>query len=93
VTASRGRYALRVAGPAARHLDVLPEKVAAAIVEFMLGPLIDDPYRVGGALRRELAGLHAARRGSYRIVYEIHDDSTTVVVVRIDHRSTAYRSR
>ena len=88
-----GRYELRVAGPAARRLDGLPEKVAAAIVEFMLGPLLDDPHRVGGALRRELARLHAARRGAYRIVYEIHDDTTTVVVLRIDHRSTIYRSR
>jgi mRNA interferase RelE/StbE len=63
------------------------------MVEFMLGPLLDDPRRVGGALPRELAGLHAARRGAYRIVYEIHDDTITVVVLRVDHRSTVYRSR
>ena len=32
----------------------------------MLGPLLDNPHRVGGALRRELEGLHSARRGAYR---------------------------
>ena len=86
-----GRYELRVAGPAVRQLDRLNESVAAAIVEFMLGPLLENPHRVGRRLRQELTGLHSARRGAYRIVYEIDDDSTTVVVLRIDHRSTAYR--
>lgn len=88
-----GRYELCVVGPAARQLDRLPEKIAAAVVEFMLGPLVDDPHRVGGALRGELTGLHAARRGAYRIVYEIRENTTTVIVFRIDHRSTVYRSR
>ena len=87
------KYELRVAGPAARRLDRLPDKVAAAIVEFMLGALLDDPHRVGGALRRELAGLHSARRGAYRIVYEIDEQASTVTVLRIDHRSTVYRPR
>lgn len=87
------RYELRVAGPAARQLDRLPEKVAAAIVEFMLGPLLDDPRRVGGALRRELEGLHSARRGAYRVVYEIDEQASTVTVLRIDHRSTVYQPR
>jgi mRNA-degrading endonuclease RelE of RelBE toxin-antitoxin system len=84
-------YELRVAGPAARQLDRLPEKVAAAIVEFMLGPLLDDRYRVGGSLRRELEGLHSARRGAYRVIYEINERSSMVVVLRIDHRATSYR--
>jgi mRNA interferase RelE/StbE len=93
VTRGGRRYELRVAGPAARQLDRLPDKVAAAIVEFMLGALLDDPRRVGGQLRRELTGLFSARRGSYRIVYEIDEEPATVIVLRIDHRSTVYRSR
>jgi mRNA-degrading endonuclease RelE of RelBE toxin-antitoxin system len=84
-------YELRVAGPAARQLDRLPEKVAVAIVEFMLGPLLDDPYRVGGSLRRELEGLQSVRRGAYRVIYEINERSSMVVVLRIDHRATSYR--
>jgi mRNA-degrading endonuclease RelE of RelBE toxin-antitoxin system len=87
------RDELRVAGPAARQLDRLPSKVAAAIVEFILGPLREDPRRVGKELRRELTGLHSARRGAYRVVYEIDEVHTIVVVLRIDHRSTAYRPR
>ncbi len=85
------QYELRVAGPAARQLDRLSEKVAAAVVEFMLGPLLEDPHRVGGALQRELEGMHSARRGAYRIVYEINEQASTIIVLRIDHRSTVYR--
>lgn len=91
MTAGGESYELRVTGPAVRQLDRLPEKVAAAIVEFMLGPLVEDPQRVGGPLRRELADLYSARRGAYRIVYEIRPPA--VIVLRIDHRATSYRPR
>lgn len=84
-------YELRVTGPAQRQLERLPEGSAAAIAEFMLSALVDNPYRVGGRLQRELAGMHSARRGSYRVVYEINDDERAVVVLRIDHRSRVYR--
>jgi len=86
-------YELRVTGPAQRQLDRLPAATAAAIVEFMLSALIENPNRVGGRLQRELAGLHSARRGAYRVVYEIDDGLHAVIVLRIDHRSRVYRSR
>lgn len=85
-------YELRVTGPAQRQLGRLPECTAAAIVEFMLTAPVQNPHRVGGRLQRELAGLHSARRGAYRVVYEIDDDARAVIVLRIDHRSNVYRS-
>ncbi len=85
-------YELRVTGPAQRQLGRLPERTAAAIVEFMVTALVQNPHRVGGRLQRELAGLHSARRGAYRVVYEIDDDVGAVIVLRIDHRSNVYRS-
>ena len=93
MTNDPGPYDIQVTRPAERQLARLTEGAAAAIVEFMLGALIDNPYRVGGPLQRELAGLRSARRGAYRIVYEIFDDDLLVVVHRIDHRSTVYRTR
>jgi mRNA-degrading endonuclease RelE of RelBE toxin-antitoxin system len=86
-------FELRVTGPASRQLNRLPEGTAAAIVEFMLGALTENPHRLGGQLQRELAGMHSARRGAYRIVYQIEESDRVVVVHRIEHRSTAYRSR
>ena len=87
------QYRLVLAATAERSLARLPEGVAAAIVEFMLGALVDAPRRVGHPLQRELAGLWAARRGPYRVVYEIEDDPPAVRVVRIDHRADVYRPR
>jgi len=86
-------YTLRVTGPAERQLNRLTEGTAAAIVKFMLGAPLDKPHRLGGELQRELAGLRSARRGTYRIIYEINDTDRLVIVYRIEHRSTAYRPR
>jgi mRNA interferase RelE/StbE len=84
-------YGLLVTPPAQRALDRLPERVAAAIAEFLTGDLLAAPRRVGKPLRRELAGIWSARRGPYRVIYEIHDDPPRVVVLRIDHRADVYR--
>ena len=90
---SDGSFELRVAASAERQLGRLPERIAAAVVEFMLGPLCENPRRVGHPLQRELAGLWSARRGAYRVVYEIDDAEQRLTVLRIDHRSDVYRPR
>ncbi len=84
-------HRLVVAPAAERSLARLPEAAAAAIVAFMVGPLVQNPHRVGHQLQRELAGTWAARRGPYRVLYEIDDDDDLVVVLRIDHRADVYR--
>jgi mRNA interferase RelE/StbE len=87
-------YELVVARPAARAIsDVLPEGVATAVIGFITGALIENPQRVGRELRRELAGIFSARRGTYRVLYRIDDTTRTVTVLRIDHRSDVYRTR
>lgn len=87
------RWELVVAPSAERSLARLPEKAAAAVVEFLLGPLVDNPKRVGHALRGDLEGLWAARRGPYRVVYEVSNRPREVRVLRIDHRADVYRPR
>ena len=86
-------WQLVVAPAAERTLGRLTERVAAAIVEFIVGPLLDEPTRFGKPLRRELTGYWSARRGSYRVVYRLDDEQREVRVVRIEHRSDVYRSR
>jgi mRNA-degrading endonuclease RelE of RelBE toxin-antitoxin system len=86
-------YHLVVAASAARILARLPEYAATAAVEFMTGPLAENPHRVGTPLLFELDGYHSARRGAYRVVYRIDDEEMRVIVVRIDHRSDVYRTR
>jgi mRNA-degrading endonuclease RelE of RelBE toxin-antitoxin system len=71
------------------HVSVIPNGVCAGtyrsgasrllrrrkriIVEFMVGPLLDNPHRVGKPLLRELSGYLVARRGVYRIAYRIKE--------------------
>ncbi|NNN22464.1 MAG: type II toxin-antitoxin system RelE/ParE family toxin [Acidimicrobiales bacterium] len=76
---------------AAIDLEKMPRRVAPAVVEFLYGPLVKNPMRVGKALIGNLSGLYSARRGEYRVFYELIEDSEVVLVHRISHRSNAYR--
>lgn len=69
----------------------LPESVAAACIEFILGPLADNPQRVGRPLRGELEGMHAARRGEFRVIYRIEEKRVVVYIASVRHRRDAYR--
>jgi mRNA interferase RelE/StbE len=89
-----GNYELVVTPPAARALsDQPPEPAASAVIEFLTSSLIAEPRRVGKPLRGELTGIWSARRGTYRILYRIHDDPREVIVLRIEHRRDVYRPR
>ena len=87
-------YELVVARPAARAIaETLPEAVSAAVIDFITGALIENPHRVGRGLRSELAGIHSARRGTYRILYRIDDNRREVIVLRGGHRRDIYWTR
>lgn len=87
-----GWYDLVVSARVIRQLRSLPEKVSAAVVEFIRGPLREHPARVGKPLREPFAGQRTARRGDYRVRYHL-EDARTVTVVDVSHRGDAYRSR
>jgi mRNA interferase RelE/StbE len=89
---TEGRYALVISPTARRQLtEHLPEPVAFAAYEFIVGPLLDNPQRVGKRLRPPLEDRHSARRGTYRVIYRIDDAHHRVTVVGVAHRSDAYR--
>lgn len=85
------RYSVRVTARAERDLQQLPEKIATACVEFIFGPLADNPQRVGKLLRGEFGGLRSARRGDYRVIYGVVEDAHTVEILHIGRRSNVYR--
>lgn len=89
------RFELRITGPAARALaGRLPEKIALAVHEFITTTLLVNPYRLGKCLRLPpYEGTWSARRGGYRVLYEIDEENHTVTVTAVEHRSDAYRSR
>jgi len=78
---------------ARRDLKALPERAAAAIFEFIDGPLRMNPYRLGKRLRDPLADFYSARRGEYRVIYRINADDQTLEISHIMHRRDAYRPR
>ena len=84
-------WQLALASSAERTLARLPDRVAAAVVEFLVGPLLEAPERVGKPLRYELKGYWSAGRGAYRIVYRLDHKAHTVRVLRIEHRADVFR--
>jgi mRNA interferase RelE/StbE len=88
-------WELGLTRPARRAIsEGLPEEVAAAAVEFITGPLLAAPYRVGKPLRDALAGFHSARLGAgWRILYRIDESKHAVIVQDIQPRATSYRRR
>lgn len=86
-------YEVEITPEGLRHLDRLPAKVRDAAVGLVLGAMAEAPRRVGKPLVGELEGLWSARRGDYRVVYEIDDDDLTVLVHRVQHRGGVYRRR
>jgi mRNA interferase RelE/StbE len=83
---------VRVMPPARRQLDRLPVSAAGAVIE-TLGAIAGNPRRLGKPLRFELEGHRSARRGPYRIVYRIEDETRTVSVVAVAHRADVHRPR
>ena len=86
-------YELRTTSTVRRALgEVLPEAVAAAAHEFITGPLLREPYRVGKRLLPPMDDRYSARRGTYRIIYRIDEKNRVVTVVDVDHRRDVYRT-
>ena len=86
-------YRLRITPEGARSLDRLPDKVRSAVAETISGPLAENPQRLGNPLVVALEGLRVARRGDYRIIYEIDETGRLVIVHRVQHRRDVYRLR
>lgn len=87
------RYELIIAPTARRQLaEKLPESVAFAAYELIVGPLLENPHRIGKRLMPPLDDRHSARRGTYRVIYRVDDELMRVTVVAVTHRADAYRA-
>jgi mRNA-degrading endonuclease RelE of RelBE toxin-antitoxin system len=91
VTDAQAQYRAVLTAAALRTLQVIPPRVGEPLVAFIFGSLAEAPRRRGKPLQRELAGRWAARRGDFRIIYRLDDDTNTMYVLMIAHRSDVYR--
>ena len=89
----QGSWKVEVTSPALKGFRQLPEKAAAAIVEFVTGALADNPRRLSKPLTNELLGLRTARRGDYRVLLTLDVEKHILYVHRIEHRSSVYKPR
>ena len=86
-------YEVEITPEGLRHLNRLPKRVREAALAAILGPIAENPQRLGKPLLGELEGLHSARRGDYRIIYEIFEEEQVVLIHRVQHRQDVYRPR
>ncbi len=85
------RYHVRVESDALADLKKLPADVREAI-RARIEALADDPRRPGAtALTGPLKGFHRMRvRRAYRVGYDVDDETQTVTVWQVGHRSKFY---
>lgn len=74
----------------AKDLRDIPKKDVARILQ-RIEALRDDP-RGEGCVKLSAQERYRVRQGVYRIVYEIRDHELIVMVVKVAHRSTVYKT-
>ena len=75
---------------ARKALGKLPSQTQARLV-LAADALANDPRPAGVKKLQGDENLWRIRVGSYRIVYEIHDDRLIVLIVRVADRKDVYR--
>lgn len=86
-----GRYAVEYDRKALKELSTLDKPVARRIVR-AVDELAKDPRPPGCRALSGHPDLWRIRVGHHRVVYTIRDAELIVLVLRVAHRSTAYRN-
>lgn len=82
-------YSVNIKQSALKSLKNIAREDRLRIIE-AIDQLKTNPA-AGGVLKGEYSGLRRIRIGSYRVVYEVHNEQLTVLVIRIGHRREVYR--
>ena len=82
-------YDLRIKPSAVKELKALQETDRCRVVD-RIQELAEDP-RPRGCEKLTGGSRYRVRQGSHRVLYEVHDESQVVTVVKIGHRRDVYR--
>jgi mRNA interferase RelE/StbE len=74
---------------ALQQLNRPTKKVPPAVHATIFGSIAENPHRAGKPLRGELEGLYSARRGEFRVIYEVDEAGGVVLVHRAKHRRSS----
>lgn len=83
------KYELQIKKSVTKDLFPIPKRDVRKIVEAING-LADNP-RPPQSLKLSGEEKYRLRCGSYRVLYEIHDNILIVCVVKVGHRKEVYR--
>jgi mRNA interferase RelE/StbE len=87
-------WTIRFDARAERDLARLDRQVQIRVLRFLrerIAPLA-DPREVGEALSGPLRSFWKYRVGHYRVIVDLQRDELVILVVRIGHRGSVYRS-
>jgi mRNA interferase RelE/StbE len=78
---------------ALKEMSKLNPQVQKRIFDYLKRWLVkrENPRELGEALTGELSGYWKYRVGDYRIVAKIEDQTITIYIIAIGHRSEVYR--
>jgi mRNA interferase RelE/StbE len=85
------RYTIEIKPSALHSLSKLPPKHRAQ-VQSVIDALAADPRPHGVKKLEGEKTLHRIHSGVYRVLYDIHDATISIVVIRIGHRKDVYRN-
>lgn len=84
------KYKLAYAPEALKGIQKLPTQNLKRLAEKILVKISETPF-AGTKLLGKLEGLYSARvTRQYRILYQIHKKSSTVIVLDLKHRKESY---
>ena len=72
-----------------KHLKKLPLHVHEKVIKAL--DIIESNPLSGTKLHGELKNYYKYRVGDYRIVYQFDSKTSTVIVVKVEHRQGVYR--
>lgn len=84
-----GRYSVFLSRSAAGELGRIPKKELKRMIERIKA--LETDARPAGCEKLSAQERYRLRQGDYRIVYAVDDESKTVDIVKIGHRSEIYR--
>ena len=84
------QYLIKFSRSAEKSIAKLPEKMRLKIIEEIVA-LKYDPKPHGYKKLKDRNDTYRIRVGDYRVVYEIHDGTLFITIIKIDHRKDVYR--
>ena len=90
MSGASGPYTIGYDPKALEELAQLGKPVARRVVR-AVGTLASDPRPSGSQALVGLSDLLRLRVGTYQMIYTVEDNEVSVLVLRVAHRSEAYR--